>query len=459
MQIPIFLLASLMIFDGLVGPQLAPKNLATVGAWLHYRGLVVLALLVAGNLFCMACPFMLPRQAGWWLRKRLGSEGRPLPRLLRNKWLAIGLVVAFFFCYEYFSLWATPWWTAWVALAYFAVAFVVDTIFRGAAFCKYVCPLGQFNFFGSLISPLEIKVRRPATCDACRTKDCIQPAHIQTPTASSSGPAVQNEPQRQREAVPVGTESTRVYCRTPCPPCLRGYTSDQRGCELWLFQPRKAGNMDCTFCLDCVHACPYDNVGLIARTPTSELWTDPYRSGIGRFSRRADLAALVVVLTFGAFLNAFNMIKPVYALQALLARSLNTTSSAPGLALVFVLGLIVLPAALLGAAALASRAWGQTGERRLADNVMRYVYALVPLGFGMWLAHYSFHFLTGGLTIVPVIQSFLADVGLFGGKVQWGLGALVPHGMALSHRGRAALPGRVRLDRRRLPDRAGPDAR
>ena len=74
--------------------------------------------------------------------------------------------------------------------------------------------------------------------------------------------------------------------------------------------------MDCTFCLDCVHACPYDNVGLIARTPTSELWTDPYRSGIGRFSRRADLAALVVVLTFGAFLNAFNMIRPVYALQA-----------------------------------------------------------------------------------------------------------------------------------------------
>ena len=217
--------------------------------------------------------------------------------------------------------------------------------------------------------------------------------------------------------------------------------------------------MDCTFCLDCVHACPYDNVGLIARTPTSELWTDPYRSGLGRFSRRADLAALVVVLTFGAFLNAFNMIKPVYALQALLARSLNTVSPAPGLALAFVLGLAVLPAALLGAAALASRAWGRTGERRLANNAMRYVYALVPLGFGMWLAHYSFHFLTGGMTIVPVIQSFLADVGLFGGKVQWGLGALTPAELALPHRGRAALPGRVRLDHRCLPDRAGPDAR
>jgi len=396
LQIPIFLLAALMIFDGLAGPQLAPKNLATVGAWLHYRGLVVLVLLVAGNLFCMACPFMLPRQAGWWLRKRLGGTGRPLPRILRNKWLAIGLIVAFFFCYEYFSLWATPWWTAWVALAYFAIAFAVDMIFRGAAFCKYVCPLGQFNFFGSLISPLEIKVRRPATCDACRTKDCIQTSHL-LESAENSVSSV--------------------------PPWL---ASGQRGCELWLFQPRKAGNMDCTFCLDCVHACPHDNVGLIGRTPTSELWTDPYRSGLGRFSRRADLAALVVAFTFGAFLNAFNMIKPVHALQALLARALNTTSPAPGLVLIFVFGLIILPVCLLGAAALTSRAFGRIKGERIADNLLRYVYGLVPMGFGMWLAHYAFHFLTGGLTIVPVIQSFMADIGLFGGKVQWGLGALVP---------------------------------
>jgi hypothetical protein len=45
------------------------------------------------------------------------------------------------------------------------------------------------------------------------------------------------------------------------------------------------------------------------------LWDDPRRSGIGRFSQRWDLAALVIVLTFGAYLNAFGMISPVYALQ------------------------------------------------------------------------------------------------------------------------------------------------
>ena len=50
------------------------------------------------------------------------------------------------------------------------------------------------------------------------------------------------------------------------------------------------------------------------------------------------------------------------------------------------------------------------------------------MGFAMWLAHYAFHFLTGALTIVPVIQSFLADVGLYGGDVRWDLGPLVPQG-------------------------------
>ena len=61
LQVPLLLLAALMVFDGLFGPQLAPKNLATVLTWVHYRGLVVLALLLAGNLFCLACPFMLVR--------------------------------------------------------------------------------------------------------------------------------------------------------------------------------------------------------------------------------------------------------------------------------------------------------------------------------------------------------------------------------------------------------------
>jgi hypothetical protein len=73
----------------------------------------------------------------------------------------------------------------------------------------------------------------------------------------------------------------------------------QRGCELALFLPAKVGNLDCTFCLDCVQACPHDNVAISPRVPGLELVDPRRRSGIGRLARREDIAALVVVFVFG----------------------------------------------------------------------------------------------------------------------------------------------------------------
>ena len=61
-----------------------------------------------------------------------------------------------------------------VSLVAVAAAFVVDSIFQGAAFCKYVCPIGQFNFVQSLVSPWEVRIRTPAVCHTCTTKDCIR---------------------------------------------------------------------------------------------------------------------------------------------------------------------------------------------------------------------------------------------------------------------------------------------
>ena len=57
----------------------------------------------------------------------------------------------------------------------------------------------------------------------------------------------------------------------------------------------------------------------------------------------------------------------------------------------------------------------------------RYSFALVPIGFGMWLAHYGFHFLIGALTVIPVLQSFFADFGIpILGDPRWELAAIIP---------------------------------
>jgi polyferredoxin len=382
----LLLLAALMVFDGLTGPQMAPKNLATVLTWVHYRGLVVLALLLVGNLFCMACPFMLVRN----LARRFHAPTRMWPRRLRTKWLALGLFILMLFAYELLDLWAEPRLTALLILVYFAGALLIDSLFRGATFCKYLCPLGQFNFVASLISPLEVKIRTPKPCTTCQTKDCIK-----------------------------GHQSTNLPIhQTP-------------GCQLWLYQPQKLGNMDCTFCLDCAHVCPHDNVGISARLPASELWADPRRSGIGRFSQRTDLAALVVVFTFGALLNAFAMVTPVYALEEWLAGLLGAQSELLILFIIFFVGLVVIPVLLLGLTGWLSRLGsGEAGQISLWVWVARYVYALVPMGFGVWLAHYAFHFLTGFWTFVPVVQSFVADItgAALLGVPRWDLGPLVPPG-------------------------------
>ena len=116
MQSILTIAAVALIIDGFVGPQSAARNLATVAPWVHYRGIVVIVLLLAGNLFCMGCPFTVPRT----LAKRLSIRGRRFPRVLRNKWLAIGSLFILFFLYEYLDLWASPLLTAWVIIFYFS---------------------------------------------------------------------------------------------------------------------------------------------------------------------------------------------------------------------------------------------------------------------------------------------------------------------------------------------------
>jgi polyferredoxin len=378
LQIPLFIISAAMIVHGLFGPQLAPKNLATTFTWVHFRGALVLVLLFAGNFFCLACPFMLVRN----LARKFVRPVRNWPRRLRNKWVSIGLFVGMLFVYEWLDLWASPWWTAWLIITYFAGALVIDSVFKHATFCKFVCPIGQFNFVAATASPLEVAVRDSDVCNHCKTKDCIRGV------------------------------------REPAAPLV----VIQRGCELALFQPRKTGNLDCTFCLDCVQACPHDNVGIITRVPASELTVDPLRSGIGFLSRRKDFAALTIVFTFGALLNAFGMVSPVYALEQWLARAFGIRYELPVLSFVFVLFLIVEPVLLLDITAWLTRVWGKSQKPKLAIAV-RYAYSLAPLGFGIWLAHFSFHFLTGFFTLLPVTQ---AAVGVLG-EPRWGVTGLAPN--------------------------------
>jgi polyferredoxin len=170
LQIPLFMIAVAMILHGLFGPQLAPKNLATTLTWVHFRGALVLVLLFAGNFFCLACPFMLCEisRASFFVRCETGrgacatSGSRSLVcrdalclRVVRSVGVAVVDRVA-------------------DRHAYFAGALLIDSIFKHATFCKFVCPIGQFNFVAATVSPFEVAVRDHDVCTQCATKDCIR---------------------------------------------------------------------------------------------------------------------------------------------------------------------------------------------------------------------------------------------------------------------------------------------
>ena len=171
----------------------------------------------------------------------------------------------------------------------------------------------------SLVSPLEVSVREPAVCASCTTKDCIR--------GSDDNPGLRTAP------VPAA-------------------------------QARQPG----------LHVLPRLRPRLPARQrrhargrPGQTLWSDPLRSGIGRFSRRPDLAALVLVLVFGAFANAAGMVRPVVEWQDQLRVLLGNPPQLLVTTIGYFAAIVVLPLAAVGSAAAMSRLWG-TSDRPLADR-------------------------------------------------------------------------------------------
>lgn len=399
-QSVLLVLALAMLYDGFAGPQQAARNLATVGAWVHYRGLVVIALLLVGNLFCMGCPFTLPRT----LAKRLSLPSRRFPLALRGKWLAIAGLLILFFLYEWLDMWASPALTAWVIVFYFVASFALEALFQESAFCKYVCPLGTFNFLYATAAPTQIGVKNPDVCAACTGKECVNGSYA---------------PQTliHIDTIPTLGDQTREVTVTHSP-------QGTPGCGTLLYPPQITSNLDCTLCLDCVRACPHDNASLFLRAPGRELLADAW-------PRRWDVSFLAVALAFIAITNAFAMVPPMAELQqgiaAALGLPLNATTDALTLLVIFGVGNVLLPGALLLGASYASQ---RAARRRhsLREVAAVFAPAFVPLGFGIWIAHYSFHFLITPFSIVPIAQEFLGLRGewqAFSGSLDIGIIGLV----------------------------------
>lgn len=240
----LLLLATLagLLLVGVWGTAVGNRNAAIVLVWILWWVLLMgVAVPVAGRGWCAVCPLPLP---GEWLQRRsifsvrhAGSdtprEGltrvghnlyagakRRWPSSLSNLWLQ----TAGFLLLATFSalLLTDPFTTAIAIGGLLALATVVALVFRQRAFCRYLCPVSGFLGLYASTSLLAVRCRDGSRCGDCRDKACT-----------------------------AGNEQAW-------------------GCP-WMERPNRMTRSNaCGLCLECVRACPKDNMTVFLRAPFAE---------------------------------------------------------------------------------------------------------------------------------------------------------------------------------------------
>jgi hypothetical protein len=361
---------TLAVLAGFGGSPVGSHNFAIVFVWIVWWGILKFALIpLGGRAWCAVCPLPAP---GEWLQRRAVvrrgpsralSLGRAWPRRLRGGWVATGVLLAVGVVSA--PVLTRPALTAWLLAGMAALSLGLALVFRGRAFCRYVCPVGGFVGLYALAAPLAVRVRDPDVCLRHREKECIR-------------------------------GSSLAY-----------------GCPWQAYPGTLSRNLDCGLCLECLRACPKGNVGVYLRPFGADLGSaaDPARPRTDEGFGAVVMLALAAVYT-AIFTGPWGDLKA----EALLATPLDAVRH---VALVVGGAGILAPMLWLGVAA-AARALSGRGDVPLRRVWSATAGALVPLGLFAWIA-FTVTFVLGSGSYAA---SALADPlgwgwNLFGLAVPW----------------------------------------
>ncbi|MFH2127500.1 MAG: 4Fe-4S binding protein, partial [Pseudomonadota bacterium] len=177
----------LFILSALWGSPVGNRNIAIIFVWIFWwTALKALMLPLGGRVWCLMCP--LPAPAEWLSRMRLAGVRylkEPLRRLhhrflglnldwpkrLTNGWLqnALFLVLISFGI----ILITRPVATAILFLFILAATLVLSLIYRGRAFCRFLCPVGGFLGTYSMAACSELRPVDTEVCKKHREKCCL----------------------------------------------------------------------------------------------------------------------------------------------------------------------------------------------------------------------------------------------------------------------------------------------
>ena len=244
LQWPTLIIFAFIIYILLDGTPEAGKNFGTVLTWFLWWPALGVMFLLAGRIWCAACPFSLISD---WVQKAVGNNF-PVPKLLRRQgsWFVIALFILLTWCEDYFHIVHSTLATGVLLLLIITGVVASGAFFERRTWCRYLCPLGGMAGIYSRVGFVQLRGTRD-TCITCNSVDCYK--------GGSAGP----------------------------------------GCSMFEFPRIFDSNAHCNFCGTCVKNCPNDSLVISARVPSSELWSI-HKPRIEEVVLAAILAGLLVEL-------------------------------------------------------------------------------------------------------------------------------------------------------------------
>jgi plastocyanin len=325
----------LFIIAGFWGSPIGNRNIAITFVWILWWFLLITVLLPLGSrVWCLACP--LPFFGDWLQRKRLlgvraDAHGmwkgfRRWPAARSNIWIQNLLFLGL--CTASAVLVTRPVATAAVLIGLLLAATVFAALYRHRVFCNFLCPVSGFLSLYAMAAVVEVRSRDAAVCRGCRSKSCV--------TGGKTG----------------------------------------WGCP-WAQNPgRLERNNYCGMCMECIKACPNNNITLNLRPFCADVHIKGYDE-----AWKALIMVGVALVYCVTLLGTWGTVKSW--------ANVSEVGDWPGFliyaAVIWCGSLAVLPAIWALACGLGGRLAG-SGAVPVKTLFRRYAYLLVPLGLTAWAA-------------------------------------------------------------------------
>jgi Fe-S-cluster-containing hydrogenase component 2 len=319
------------IIAGLIGTRVGSHNFAIIIVWIAWwTALKLVFIPFGGRSWCSICPIPLP---GEWIQQGgILSKGRGLgldlrwPKHLKGSWLQSG---AFLLIGLFSAVTLTdPRVTGWVFVALFGLAIGLSLVFERRAFCSHICPIGGFSGIYAQAAPVELRAIDKEICAKHDDKSCY------------------------------------------------------RACPWGLYPVAFRDSAACGLCMECLRACPQDNLALNLRPFGTDIGKPKTANRVDSV-RSLDAAFLALVMLGSVLAFAAVFVGPWGWLKSA-AYAIGSLRWA-GYALGFLtLNLLVLP----GLFSLTVWAGQKYTKKKipLKREIANQSQALLPLGLMAWIA-------------------------------------------------------------------------